>query len=126
MPIKFGDVYPLKLYLEEKKRPCLICDYYTVENGCDRIFKQTKGRMKIDIPDPLDRTCEAFQPIFRCEECKFFVETKGDFGSSYACTKTQKTGDDIALCGEYIPNDEKKAKLEEIYKDSGFPLTIEE
>ena len=126
MAIKLGDIYPLKLYLEEKKRPCLICDYYSVENGCDRIFKQTRGRMKIEIPEPLERTCEAFQPRFRCEDCKYFVEEKREFGTSYTCTKTQTTGEDIVLCVDYTPNEETRARLEEIYKDSGFPLTVEE
>jgi len=129
MGIKLNDIEPLKLLLEEGKIACLYCLYYNPKVGCDRIYKQTRGRMKIDIPDPLEKQCEAFQPMFRCEECKYFLVEKMDeaYGGrdrKYTCTKHFKEDDAIKLCTDYTPTPERLAELEEIYKDSGYKIEV--
>ena len=130
MTIKVGDVNVVERLLEEGKEACLYCIYFSAENGCDRIFKQTRGRTKIDITDPLNQTCGSFVPIFRCEDCYSYKVEKLEEAlwgkdEKSSCTKHGVSDEDIKLCVYWEPNDEKKKELEELYKAAGLSFKID-
>ena len=126
--IRIGDVDPVKMLLEGKTS-CLFCAYYNPDVGCDRIYKQTRGRMKIDLSDPLNKTCDAFQPAIRCEDCVHFMVQKLEEAfagrtEKYMCTKHGLEDADIRLCPDYTPKEEKRKEFEELYKKAGFEFKV--
>lgn len=130
MAIKVGDINVVERLLEEGKEACLYCIYFSAENGCDRIFKQTRGRTKIDITDPLNQTCGSFVPVFRCEDCYSYKVEKLEEAlwgkdEKATCTKHNVSDEDIKLCVYWEPNDEKLKELQETYKAAGLEFKID-
>jgi hypothetical protein len=130
MVIKLDNIKPLELLLNEEKTACLYCSYYDREVGCKRIYTQTSGRTKIELTDPLNQTCKSFVPIFRCEDCYSYKvdKLKGALWGkteTVTCTRRDLIDEEIELCEDWEPNEEKKKELEELYKGSGYEFKVE-
>ncbi|MDY6966216.1 MAG: hypothetical protein SVM80_09680 [Halobacteriota archaeon] len=130
MAVKIDDVNVVERLLEEGKEACLYCIYYSAENGCDRIFKQTRGRTKIEITKPLEQTCGSFVPVFRCEDCYSYKSEKLEEAlwgkdEKATCVKHNVSDEDIKLCIYWEPNEEKMKELKALYEAAGFEFKLD-